>query len=639
MTTQVSDAVVGRLLDGRYRVGEQVARGGMATVYVGVDTRLDRPVAIKVMHAAYAHDEAFVARFTREARSAAKLSHPNVVAVYDQGDDDGTVFLVMEYVEGRTLRDLLTERGRLSPAEAFDVMEPVLAALAAAHTAGLVHRDVKPENVLLADDGRIKVADFGLARAASAAGSSQATKGLLIGTVAYLSPEQVDRGIADARSDVYSAGIVLFELLTGQPPFSADSPMTVAFKHVHDDVPPPSTLRPGLHPAVDSLVTRATRRDPDERPADAARLLAAVGEVRRLVPPNELVEDSGSMAPSASNDTLVVALPDTNAGAAPSGKQDSAPRAGAGAVGPPPEGPYQKRRSKGWRILIALLLLVALAAGAGWASWWYGAGRWTTTPSVLGMSQSEATSTLTAAGLQAELGKPVFSETVKAGLVYETDPAPTERIQEGSTVSLILSKGPERFDVPSVVGKPRADAAKQIRSAGLTVGEVTKVYSDSVAEGDVIRTTPKAGTPVRAETAVRMVVSRGLQPVTVPNLVGKQSEAAQAQLASIGLKTTITGQAFSSKVPKGAVLTQTPNSGQVPQGSVIELTISKGPKLFQVPNVFGKRTSEAVSILKSAGFRVDVQKVLGGLLDRVQAQSPGAGSQQPKGTLITIRVV
>ncbi len=639
MTTQVTDPVVGRLLDGRYRVGERIARGGMATVYAGLDTRLDRPVAVKVMHPGYAEDQDFVARFTREARSAARLSHPNVVAVFDQGEDQGTVFLVMEYVAGRTLRDLLHERGRLTPTEAFDVLEPVLAALSAAHQAGIVHRDVKPENVLLADDGRVKVADFGLARAASAASSSQATQGVLIGTVAYLSPEQVERGIADARSDVYSAGVVLYELLTGTPPYTGESPMAVAYQHVHEEVPPPSVARPGLHPSLDALVLKATRRDPDDRPADAGRLLQAVLELRRIVPADELGGPATGPFPNPSmNDTLVVPL--AGGAAAVPAVAAATPASGPGAVGPPSPGPPRAaKKSHPGRIAIALMLLLALSIGAGWAAWWYGEGRWVTTPSVLGLDEEEATSTLTAAGLQVALGDPVFSETVKAGLVYSTDPEPSQRVREGGTVTLVLSKGPERFEVPDVVGMPRSAAEKELVAAGLAVGATTEEYSDTVAKGRVIRTKPKAGEKERADTAVRMVISKGVQPVTVPNLVGKPVSAAEKTLLDLGLKPQVTGEVFSKKVAKGSVVSQSPSTGTTPKGSVVELVVSKGPQLFEVPNVFRKSTADATRILKAAGFKVAVVKQLGAFLDLVRTQTPGGGDLAPKGTVVTIYVI
>lgn len=285
MSTTTTDPLVGRLLDGRYQVEARVASGGMATVYTARDTRLDRVIALKVMHGNLAEDDTFVSRFIREARSAAGLSHPNVVAVYDQGEDDGTVYLTMEYVQGRTLRQVLQERGRLRQREALEVAERVLAALAAAHNAGLVHRDVKPENVLISDDGRVKVADFGLARAVAASPHTKTT-GILIGTVAYLAPEQVEHGTADARSDVYAAGILLYEMLVGHVPFRAETPIAVAYKHVHEDVPPPSSEVP-VDPRVDRLVAYAADRDPDARPADARELLTEVTAVRRQLPDDE----------------------------------------------------------------------------------------------------------------------------------------------------------------------------------------------------------------------------------------------------------------------------------------------------------------------------------------------------------------
>ncbi len=283
MDTTLARPPVGRLLDGRYRVESLIATGGMATVYLGTDTRLDRTVALKIMHAELANDEDFVRRFVGEARSVARLSHPNVVGVYDQGADGRTLYLAMEYVPGRTLRDLLNERGRLSPREALDIMEGVLGGLGAAHAAGLAHRDVKPENVLLTSDYAVKVADFGLAR--MLAGTSHTKTGMLIGTAAYLAPEQVSRGVADARTDVYAAGILLFEMLTGQQPHTADTPLGVAYKHVNEAVPAPSQLVDGVSPALDDLVLRATSRDPGLRPADGGQFLHSLSEVRLSLPP------------------------------------------------------------------------------------------------------------------------------------------------------------------------------------------------------------------------------------------------------------------------------------------------------------------------------------------------------------------
>lgn len=280
MESTVTDPLVGRVLDGRYRVAARIARGGMATVYRATDARLDRVVAVKVMHPGLGDDAGFARRFVREARSAARLSHPNVVAMYDQGEDDGLLYLVMEYVEGWTLRDLMRERGRLQPADALALLEPVLCALAAAHAVGIVHRDIKPDNVLISDDGQVKVADFGLARAVTATSATTATGGLLMGTVSYLAPEIVLDGTADARCDVYAVGVLLAEMLTGRKPHDGDSPIQVAYKHVHDDVPPPSQVLAGLPPSVDDLVLRATTRQPERRLADARELLRDVRQVR-----------------------------------------------------------------------------------------------------------------------------------------------------------------------------------------------------------------------------------------------------------------------------------------------------------------------------------------------------------------------
>src|SRR3954447_12315666 len=302
MDTTLSDPLIGRLLDGRYRVEAPIAHGGMASVYTALDTRLHRIVALKVMHPSLARDAEFVARFNREAKAVARLSHPNVVSVYDQGEDGGHVFLTMEYVEGRTLRDLLRERGRLTPAQALSIIEPVVSALSAAHSAGLVHRDVKPENVLLADDGRIKVADFGLARAVAAADHTNTTN-VLIGTVAYLAPEQVERGVSDARSDVYAVGVMLYEMLVGRPPYDGETAWAVASRHVHEDVPAPSAAVPGIPKELDALVLSATQRDPAARPADGGELLEAVRRARAAV------------GPSSAADLTVIARPDAPASA------------------------------------------------------------------------------------------------------------------------------------------------------------------------------------------------------------------------------------------------------------------------------------------------------------------------------------
>ncbi|WP_246486215.1 protein kinase domain-containing protein [Kribbella qitaiheensis] len=397
--TQVSDPLVGRLLDGRYRVGARVAKGGMATVYKALDMRLDRIVALKIMHLGLGDDAEFGRRFVAEARAAAKLSHPNVVAVFDQGDDNGTLFLAMEYVPGRTLRDVVRQQAPMPPARALDLLSPVLSALSAAHDAGIVHRDIKPENVLIADDGTVKVADFGLARAVTTSGQT-ATQGLLMGTVSYLAPELVTDGSADARSDVYSAGIVLYELLTGMKPHSGDSPIQVAYAHVHADVPPPSEIQPGIPPYVDALVQRATARDRDIRPADARVLSRQVRRVRSAleeglpddpeltgdltIPIQQMRQDNGYddgysrdyQGEPPRNDTIVVPFEGRPFANVPPEERPRLTNAGSRPAPP---------RSRGHG-LIAVITVLALALGVGTAAWFYGVHRYTSTPLLLRMA-------------------------------------------------------------------------------------------------------------------------------------------------------------------------------------------------------------------------------------------------------------
>ena len=392
----IADALVGAILDARYQLDAVLARGGMATVYAATDTRLDRPVAVKVMRPGLASDPEFVERFAREARAAARLSSPEVVAVHDQGTDPatGTAYLVMERVSGGTLRDVLRERGALPPAAALELVEPVLVALAAAHAAGLVHRDVKPENVLLSADGRVKVADFGLARAVETS-TATATTGLLLGTVAYLAPEQVEHGRTGPRTDVYAAGVLLWELLTGAPPYRSDSPMTVAFRHVHEDVPPPGTVVEGVPASLDDLVVRATRRDPSARPVDAGAFLAELRAVRADLGPRPA---TGPVVRRACSPTLVV------------------PRSELVGSRPVP----QRRTTRRRRLVVAALVALAALLGGGVLL----LSRWTPAPEVVGLAESDARSRLVAAGFTVEERPPVFSDRVAEDHVVDQDPAP-----------------------------------------------------------------------------------------------------------------------------------------------------------------------------------------------------------------------
>jgi serine/threonine-protein kinase len=627
--TTVSDPLVGQLLDGRYQVGPRLARGGMAVVYEAHDNRLDRTIALKVMHPSLADDEEFVSRFIREAHSAARLSHPNVVAVYDQGADQGHVFLAMELVRGRTLRDLIRERGHLRPREALDVLEPVLAALGAAHAAGLIHRDVKPENVLLSDDARVKVADFGLARAVTGATSHTTASGVLMGTVAYLSPEQVTRGVADPRSDVYAAGILLYEMLTGTKPYDGDTAIQVAYRHVHDDVPPPSRLVPGLPVELDHLVARATNRDPEQRPSDARKFLTEVVAARRSMSEGELDSFGPALGAvsSQADHTLVV---DLNArSTTPSRRGDTGPLSGPPGLG------HARHRSRG---PLALLLILALAVLLSGGAWFYAEGPLskTTTPSLLNLTRAQAADRAHRSGLGTKVTGYGFSETVTKGLVLRTDPKQGHDVDKGGTIGLTLSKGPERYAVPNVVDRTEEIARATIENDHLTVGHVTRRYSGKVDKGVVISTDPAAGEPLKRNQAVALVVSQGAEPVAVPNVVGQLVDPAKAAVTAAKLRPRVT-EKYDDTIPAGTVISQTPADGTADKNSYVDLDVSKGPRPVAVPDLVGKNVEEAQQILASVGLAADVQQIPAGP-GTVRSQSPGGGQKIPKGSTVTLYV-
>jgi serine/threonine-protein kinase len=625
------------VVDGRYRVDARLARGGMATVYEATDLRLDRTVALKVMHASLADDAAFVSRFQREARSAARLSDPHVVAVYDQGEDGGLVYLAMEYVPGRTVRDVLREHGRLSAEQALTILDPVLQALEAAHRAGFVHRDVKPENVLLTDDGRVKVADFGLARAISAATSTAATQGLLIGTVAYLSPEQVERGVADARSDVYGAGILLYEMVTGSVPFAGETPLAVAYQHVNAAVPSPSSVRPDVSPLIDGLVAQSATRDPDDRYPDAAAFLDDVRAVRRQLPAPRafgVVDDPATAA------TLVVPLTDAGTGFAPPSGPGAAPTSATQATAATPlpaaKAPKRKRR-KGWIAFLAVLVLAALAAGAGW---YFGVGRTVPVPPLANLTVKQAEAKLAPLGLTLDSSQSDFSETVGKGDIISTDPGSGAEVREGATITAIVSKGPERYEVPDVRGKTVDEATALLSDSNLAVGGTKQAFDEKVEKGLVVSSTPKTGTELKRGQSVDLVVSKGPAPVKIPNLVGKTKESATATLTKAGLEVKY-ADAYSKTVPEGSVVSSNPKAGAtVPKGGTVTLTISLGPPLVTVPDVYDLKAATAQRQLEALGLKVVLEYPLVVTpRDRVVIQSISAGTQVRWGSTITLSIV
>ncbi|MEV7908925.1 Stk1 family PASTA domain-containing Ser/Thr kinase [Streptomyces griseus] len=639
MDTTLQDPLVGQLLDGRYRIEARIAVGGMATVYRAVDTRLDRVLALKVMHPALATDVSFVERFIREAKSVARLAHPNVVAVFDQGAQGAYVYLAMEYVAGCTLRDVLRERGALQPRAALDILEPVLAALGAAHRAGFVHRDMKPENVLIGDDGRVKVADFGLVRAV---GTATDTTGSLLGTVSYLAPEQIEHGTADTRSDVYACGVVLYEMLTGAKPHTGENAAQVIYQHLNSDVPAPSAVVPGLPVALDSLVASATARNPEVRPHDAVLLLAETREARAAltdaeldaVPPQALSETHDG----ADDRTSVIprALPADGDGAGvhrtsrlempPAGP--SAPRRGTARRGPF-GGPHRK--------LITILTAVLLTLGIGTGVWYINSGQFTQVPSLLGQTQKTAEQRLSDEGLGLKGVDRVFSDTVERGSVVSSDPASGARIRGNGSVKLVVSRGPEIVRVPDVVGSSLADARRALKKVGLAPGMVTKEFSEDVARGEVIRTDPRAGTDRNPDTAVALVVSKGA-PVEVPDVSGLSVEDATAELEAEGLKAEVLPGRVHSTEAEGDVAEQSPGEGtEAAEGDTVQLTVSKGPRMLDVPDVTGRDVDEARSTLEEAGFEVKVERPFLSFSDTIASQSVDGGEQAPEGSTITIK--
>ncbi|NUV65852.1 Stk1 family PASTA domain-containing Ser/Thr kinase [Streptomyces sp. CAI-121] len=640
MDTTLQDPLVGQLLDGRYRIEARIAVGGMATVYRAVDTRLDRVLALKVMHPALATDVSFVERFIREAKSVARLAHPNVVAVFDQGAEGAYVYLAMEYVAGCTLRDVLRERGALQPRAALDILEPVLAALGAAHRAGFVHRDMKPENVLIGDDGRVKVADFGLVRAV---GTATDTTGSLLGTVSYLAPEQIEHGTADTRSDVYACGVVLYEMLTGAKPHTGENAAQVIYQHLNSDVPAPSAVVPGLPVALDSLVASATARNPEVRPHDAVLLLAETREARAglsdaeldAVPPQALSDSHDG----ADDRTSVIprALPQDGDGdgvhrtsrlAMPPAGPAAPPRRPAGRRGPF-GGPHRK--------LIIALAAVLLTLGIGTGVWYINSGQFTQVPSLLGQTQQTAEKRLADAGLGLKGVDRVFSDTVERGEVVSSEPASGDRIRGNGSVRLVVSRGPEIVRVPDVAGASLADARRSLKKVGLVPGMVTREFSEDVERGEVIRTDPRAGTDRNPDTAVALVVSKGA-PIDVPDVTGLSAEEATDELEAEGLKAEVLPGRVHSPEAAGDVAEQSPGEGtEAAEGDTIQLTVSKGPRMLDVPDVTGRDVDEARSTLEEAGFEVKVDRPFLSFSDTIASQSVDGGEQAPEGSTITIK--
>ena len=650
MDTTVLGDLAGQMLGGRYRVGHAIARGGMATVYTATDTRLERTVALKVLRPDLSADKDFMARFLREARATAALSHPNVVGVFDFDVTDTLAYLVLEYVPGHTLRHLMAEH-RLTPSQSLSVVEPVLEALVAAHDAGIVHRDIKPENVLLGRRGAVKVADFGLARAMDSTEHRTRT-GLVIGTAAYVSPEHVAGTGTGTASDVYSTGILLFELLTGAPPFTGENALSVAYQHVNSDVPRPSSRVAGLPTELDELVLGATARDPSSRIPSAQAFLDELRRVLELMPPPEplplTLQDTSSTlilaggAPATGSDETDSAGADPGEDD-PDAEQDDA--AVAVAVLEPgtdlaeadtAEGVAIRPR-RGRRIVVLGLVLALLLGGTAWA-FLAGPLQRATVPDLVGLAEQDASALLAQSSMRLQVDAQEYSETAAKGTVISHRPEAGSGTFIRLPVSAVISLGPERYAVPDLKGKTVEEATRALESTKLAVAGQRTAFDEDVEKGLVAGTDPAAGASLKPATAVTLIVSDGPAPRPVPDVVGKSRAEATAAIEAAGLVAT-SREEYSDKYAAGTVAALDPGAGtEVEKGSTVALTVSKGPPPVEVPRVVDLKRSDAIARLKAAGFAVKVQEGIVTPLDRVYSQDPPPGEFRPRGSTVTISI-
>jgi serine/threonine-protein kinase len=630
----VSD-LTGELIDNRYLLQRQIASGGMATIYAGLDTRLDRPVAVKIMHAHLANDEAFVSRFIREAKATAALSHPNIVSIQDQGWNEGgppAVFLVMELVEGSTLRDYLNEKGSLTVEQTFQLITPVLSALSAAHRIGIIHRDIKPENILISKDGRIKVADFGLARNITMGQTMTAESSVVLGSVSYLSPEQVQRGVADARSDIYAVGIVLFEMLTGSKPYSGETPIQIAYRHVNDRIPNIQTIKSEIPASIAELVYEATAPNPDQRPKNAEELLNKLKEIQaKIDPKRRQMSLELDLPPIVNKKNKRGKVSVTSALGGIKEKTSQLISTKPINISKPEDSIRTKKRKVSRRVrrnrIIALFLLIALIFGSYQI---LNAGK-ISVPSLVGMSQGEAKNDLRNLGLNIQVVEEVFSEDVAKGKIIATKPGGGGKISPAGTVGLIVSKGQERIIVPTLNGLTPDVASGKISDLGLSVGQINESFDMKVAAGFVIGTDPKDGSEVRRKSIVNLIVSKGVEQLALPSYVGKGGEQALSELNDLGFDVNVK-YSFSDSIFKGQVITQRPErSDLISKGSKIELEISKGSEFVFVPNVLGKNKNDASVDLENLGLKVSAKGS-----GKVNNISPAIGSKVKQGTVITI---
>jgi len=628
--------LTGELIDGRYQLLRQVANGGMASIYEAIDTRLDRKVAVKIMHSHLAQDEAFVSRFIKEAKAAAALSHPNIVAVQDQGWNQSgvpAVFLVMELIEGHTLREYLNERGRFEIKDAINYLTPILSALAAAHALGIVHRDIKPENILISKEGRIKIADFGLARGELIGSTMTAESSVILGSVSYLSPEQVQRGIADSRSDVYAAGIVAYEMLTGEKPFSAESPIQIAYMHVNEEIPRLRSKRKEISKDLDDLIASATAKNPDERPRTAGEFLDKLQQIQIDLDPRKNQMDLGLDLPvepirekvrKKVKEDIEVKVPEPVVETTKEirRKEEKKQRASK-----------RVRRNR----KVALILAVALGVGGWWTL--VGPGSRVVVPSIVGGTFDEAVNVISPLGLTAVIVENRFDEDIPKSKIIESIPAGGGKVDAGGTVKLIVSKGPERYAVPMTTGLTPEAAQAALKKFPLLVGKINEVFNSEIPKGFVISTSPASGASVKRDTPINLLVSKGIEQVALVSYLGKSGEQALNELTEAGF-TVEAGYAFNETVPELAVISQNPPGGTTAdKGGKVTILISKGPRNTVIPKtIITMEAKAAQQMLEALGLKVKVVAIGNNRKKVVKKVSPAVNTSVKRGSLVTITV-
>ena len=643
----VSDTLINTLFDGRYRIVRKLGSGGMANVYLAEDEDLGRRVAIKILNDRYANDDLFIERFRREAKSAAGLSHPNIVSIYDRGEAEGTYYIAMEVIEGRSLKELILTRGALPIDTAIGHAKQLLEALRFAHRHGIIHRDIKPHNVLVSADQhvkanqpRLKVADFGIARH----GASQMTEaGSIMGTAQYLSPEQARGAPVTAASDLYSAGVVLYEMLTGKVPFTGDSAIEIAMKHVNELPTPPSRLRSEIPPELDQIVLRALAKEPEDRYQTADDFIEDLERVEAGLPISRATATAATAllaAPLAGEATEVLGADSPTRVAAP----PTAPAAPRRPPTYPPPTPYDEppRKRRRWVPWLLVLLLLAAAAFAGW--WVYSqiqeqleASEPVTVPLVEGLERGLAVQRIERAGLEAEVEEQPSTE-VESNIVISQSPEEGSRIAQGETVTIVVSTGPRIVQVPRVVGLTFEEAIEVLEDVGLDWRRVN-VFSQR-DEGIVASQAPRANAEVEEGTEVVVRVSKGTEQIAVPDVLDQTEESARQELQQEGFQVEVL-QAPDNDTPAGLVSAQSPDPGiQADRGSTVQITISTGPETVTVPDVVGDDEETARTTLEEAGFTVRVRQVpvdptQDGL---VQSQDPVGDTQAERGSRVTIDV-